>query len=132
MQDRVRRWGAERRNALIPCNGDRPRVSVRSHDPPLSENKASRSVVLESDNRSKISLKTRSGYSPAFRILGLYDDCRELPCARCRPEGGCSEDRFAQPAYHARGSAMSWDAMAEAAEDTIERSLVNAAAKAAR
>ena len=29
-------------------------------------------------------------------------------------------------------SAMSWEAMAEAAEDTIERSLVNAAAKAAR
>jgi hypothetical protein len=29
-------------------------------------------------------------------------------------------------------SALSWDAMAEAAEDTIERSVVNAAAKAAR
>lgn len=29
-------------------------------------------------------------------------------------------------------SAMNWDAMAEAAEDTIERSIVNAAAKAAR
>jgi hypothetical protein len=30
------------------------------------------------------------------------------------------------------GSAVSWDAMAEAAEDTVERTLVNAAAKAAR
>jgi hypothetical protein len=29
-------------------------------------------------------------------------------------------------------SALSWDAMAEAAEDTLERAVVNAAAKAAR
>jgi hypothetical protein len=34
-------------------------------------------------------------------------------------------------AMHER-SALMWDQMAEAAEDTVERSLVNAAAKAAR
>jgi hypothetical protein len=51
--------------------------------------------------------------------------------AAAQREAAAKTDLLNRRIMHER-SALSWDAMAEAAEDTIERSLVNAAAKAVR
>ena len=66
------------------------------------------------------------GYALAMSTAQNY---RALAAAQ--REAAAKTDLSNQRIMHER-SAMSWEAMAEAAEDTIERSLVNAAAKAAR
>jgi hypothetical protein len=51
--------------------------------------------------------------------------------AAAQRDAAANTDLLNRRIMHER-SAMSWEAMAESAEDTIERSIVNAAAKAAR
>jgi hypothetical protein len=68
----------------------------------------------------------KNGYA---RIMSTAQNYRALAAAQ--REAAAKTDLLNRRIMHER-SAMSWEAMAEAAEDTIERSLVNAAAKAAR
>jgi hypothetical protein len=51
--------------------------------------------------------------------------------AAAQRDAAAKTDLLNRRIMHER-SAVSWDAMAEAAEDTVERTLVNGAAKAAR
>jgi hypothetical protein len=51
--------------------------------------------------------------------------------AAAQRDAAANTDLLNRRMMHER-SAMSWDTMAQAAEDTIGRSIVNAAAKAAR
>jgi hypothetical protein len=66
------------------------------------------------------------GYALAMSTAQNY---RVLAAAQ--RDAAAKTDLLNRRIMHER-SAMSWDAMAEAAEDTVERSLVNAVAKAAR
>jgi hypothetical protein len=63
------------------------------------------------------------------RTMSTAQNYRALAAAQ--REAAAKTDLLNRRIMHER-SATSWDAMAEAAEDTIERSLVNAAAKATR
>ncbi|HEY0269785.1 MAG TPA: hypothetical protein VGC10_02215 [Sphingomonas sp.] len=70
--------------------------------------------------------------SEAFRYAaGMTTAETYRALAAAQRDAAAKTDLLNRRIMHER-SAMSWEAMAEAAEDTIERSIVNAAAKAAR